>query len=200
VADLYSKCNGFFANAESARAMGYPANPRMLQALGLYPYFIPIDRSRPEVVIEGQRLVMLGSNNYLGLTTHPEVKEAAIEAIRRHGTGCTGSRFMNGTLRMHLELQERLARFVGKEDSLVFTTGYQTNLGTVAALAGKRDVVIADEEVHASVIDGIRLSAAGRDGHAHFSVIVTCAPGADPGEGRPPPLPGGGGRRLQHGR
>jgi len=127
--------------------------------MGLYPFFIPLDQTEgTEVTIEGKRLIMIGSNNYLGLTTHPKVKEAAIEAIRKYGTSCTGSRFLNGTLHLHIELEDKLAKFVGQEKALVFSTGFQTNLGTIAALVNAEDVVITDREVHASIIDGVRMS------------------------------------------
>jgi 8-amino-7-oxononanoate synthase len=127
--------------------------------MGVYPYFIPLfDTEGTEVVIDGRKLIMLGSNNYLGLTTHPQVREAAIEAVRRYGTSCTGSRLLNGTLHLHKQLEEELADFVGKEAVLVFSTGYQVNLGTISALVGKSDVVITDKEDHASIIDGWRLS------------------------------------------
>ncbi len=127
--------------------------------LGYYPYFIPLsDTEGTEVTIDGRRLIMIGSNNYLGLTTHPKVRQAAIDAIRRYGTSCTGSRFLNGTLALHRQLERELAEFVGKEAALVFSTGYQTNVGTISALVGRDDVVVTDKEDHASIIDGCRLS------------------------------------------
>ena len=139
--------------------MGYPTNARTLEEMGLYPYFIPLDQTEgTEVTVEGKRLIMLGSNNYLGLTTHPEVREAARAAIAEFGTSCTGSRFLNGTLALHGELERRLAAFVGKETALVFSTGYQTNLGTLSALLGRDDVVVCDKEDHASIVDGCRLA------------------------------------------
>lgn len=132
---------------------------REVQALGIYPFFIPFDDSEGTVVrYEGRDIIMIGSNNYLGLTTHPKVREAAIEAIRRFGTSCTGSRFMNGTLSLHIELEERLAAFFDKEAALVFSTGFQTNLGAISAVVGRDDVVITDKEDHASIVDGCRLS------------------------------------------
>ncbi len=132
---------------------------RDLQELGLYPYFLPLDDTEgTEVTIGGKRLVMIGSNNYLGLTTHPHVREAAIEATRRLGTSCTGSRFLNGTLAWHLDLEKRLADYVEKEAALVFSTGYQTNVGTISSLIGRRDFVITDKDDHASIVDGCRLS------------------------------------------
>jgi 8-amino-7-oxononanoate synthase len=140
------------------KAFGF-TRAREAQAMGIYPFFIPFDDSEGTTVRFGDReVIMIGSNNYLGLTTHPKVREAAIEAIRRYGTSCTGSRFMNGTLSLHRELEARLAAFVGKEAALVFSTGYQTNVGTISAIVGRGDVVITDKEDHASIIDGCRLS------------------------------------------
>jgi len=125
---------------------------------GIYPYFIPLNENEgTEVVFQGKRLIMCGSNNYLGLTTHPKVREAAQQAIARYGTSCTGSRFLNGTLAMHEQLEHELADWVGKEAALVFSTGMQTNLGTISALVGRDDYVILDKDDHASIVDGARL-------------------------------------------
>jgi len=125
---------------------------------GFYPYFIPLDENEgTEVVFEGHRLIMCGSNNYLGLTTHPKVKKAAKDAIERYGTSCTGSRLLNGTLALHEKLEKELAEFVSKESSLVFSTGMQVNLGTISALTGRSDVLILDKDDHASIVDGARL-------------------------------------------
>ena len=130
-----------------------------LMATGMYPYFMPLDDTEgTEVTIGDKRLVMIGSNNYLGLTTHPKVREAAIDATRRFGTSCTGSRFLNGTLAWHLELEQRLAEYMGKEAALVFSTGYQVNVGTVSSLVGRADYVITDKDDHASIVDGCFLS------------------------------------------
>ncbi len=127
--------------------------------LGLYPFFQPLSDSEGTIaVFRGKEVVMIGSNNYLGLTTHPKVRQAAIEAIERYGTSCTGSRFLNGTLELHLELDRRLAAFVGKEAALVFPTGYQTNVGTISALVQKGDFVIIDKDDHASIVDGCFMS------------------------------------------
>ena len=157
--DLFEKCRGLFSDPSVAQRMGYPTNAQSLKEMGLYPYFIPLDHTEgTEVTVEGKRLIMLGSNNYLGLTTHPEVREAARAAIAEFGTSCTGSRFLNGTLALHGELERRLAAFVGKETALVFSTGYQTNLGTLSALLGRDDVVVCDKEDHASIVDGCRLA------------------------------------------
>lgn len=125
---------------------------------GLYPYFLPFSENEgTEVEYEGQRKIMCGSNNYLGLTTHPEVRSAALEAIERYGTSCTGSRFLNGTLDLHEQLERELAEWVGKESALVFSTGMQVNLGTISALVCKGDTVILDKFDHASIVDGARL-------------------------------------------
>jgi 8-amino-7-oxononanoate synthase len=145
-ADIFEKCSKFTAAREAIAA-------------GIYPYFRVIESAQdPEVIVEGRKMVMIGSNNYLGLTNHPRVKEAAIEAIRKYGSGCAGSRFLNGTLDIHVKLEEKLARFIRKESALVFSTGFQTNLGVISALAGKDDVVLIDKMDHASIIDGCRLS------------------------------------------
>lgn len=136
-----------FTEAEEARKAGF------------YPYFHPL-QSPPgdEVVIDGKECIMIGSNNYLGLVNHPKVKEAAAEASRKFGSGCTGSRFLNGTLQLHLELEDRLAKFLKQEKALVFSTGFQTNLGVISSLALKGDALIVDRQVHASIVDGCRLS------------------------------------------
>lgn len=125
---------------------------------GIYPYFLALaENEGTEVVFNGKRMIMCGSNNYLGLTTHPKVKEAAIKAVERFGTSCTGSRFLNGTLELHEQVEKEIADFVGKEEALIFSTGMQTNLGTISALVGRDDVVILDKEDHASIVDGARL-------------------------------------------
>lgn len=130
-----------------------------LKRAGIYPYFRPIEENNDtEVIIDGRRLLMFGSNSYMGLTNHPKVKEAAKKAIDRFGSSCSGSRFLNGTSRLHTELEEKLADFVGKEEALIFTTGFQTNLGTVSSLIGRHGVIILDELDHASIIEGSRLS------------------------------------------
>ena len=132
---------------------------RMAQASGLYPYFVAIENSEgTEAVFEGRRVLMLGSNNYLGLTTDPRVRQAAVDATNEFGTSCTGSRLQNGTLEIHVELERRLAEFVGKEAALVFSTGYQVNLGTISCLVNRGDSIVTDKEDHASIIDGSMLS------------------------------------------
>ena len=144
--DIFAKCDEFTTAREA-------------MASGSYPYFIPLDENEgTEVVYQGNRLIMIGSNNYLGLTTHPKVRAAAIDAISRYGTSCTGSRFLNGTLSMHEQLEHELAEWVGKESALVFSTGMQVNLGTISALVGRDDLVILDKDDHASIVDGARLS------------------------------------------
>jgi 8-amino-7-oxononanoate synthase len=144
--DIFEKCDEFIL-------------ARMAQASGLYPYFLPIENSEgTEATIDGRHVLMLGSNNYLGLTTDPRVRKAAMDATETYGTSCTGSRFMNGTLELHLELERRLANFVGKEAALVFSTGYQVNLGVISCLVGRGDSVVTDKEDHASIIDGAMLA------------------------------------------
>ena len=145
--DIFDKCYAFDTAKEAKEK-------------GLYPYFIPIQESRgTRVVIEGKELIMAGSNNYLGLSWDPRVKEAAIQATRTWGTSCSGSRFLNGTLALHEELEARLAHFVGRQSALCFSTGYQTNLGAISALLGKDEHVFSDKLNHASIMDGIFLAA-----------------------------------------
>ena len=146
--DLFEKCRKYTAAKE-------------VMAAGFYPYFRMVQSEQsPEVIVEGKKMIMLGSNNYLGLTSHPKVKQAAIDAIRKYGSGCAGSRFLNGTLDIHVELENKLASFFRKDAALTFSTGYQTNLGIISSLAGKDDVVIIDKLDHASIIDACRLSFA----------------------------------------
>jgi 8-amino-7-oxononanoate synthase len=126
---------------------------------GFYPYFIPMSESEgTEAVFHGHRLIMCGSNNYLGLTTDPSVRRAAIEAVERFGTSCTGSRFLNGTLELHEQLEQELAGFVGKEAALVFSTGMQTNLGVISSVVGRGDLIVLDKDDHASLVDGAKLA------------------------------------------
>ena len=132
---------------------------REVKERGLYPYFVPLDGTEgTEVTVNGRSVIMIGSNNYLGLTTHPKVREAAKKAVDDYGTSCTGSRYLNGTLKLHRELEERLAAFVGKEAALVFSTGMQANLGAISAIVCADDYVILDKENHASIVDGVLLS------------------------------------------
>ena len=143
---LFDKCKNF-------------TRAREVQAAGLYPYFKPITHSEDTVVvIEGKQRIMMGSNNYLGLTHHPEVLAATKAALERYGSGCTGSRFLNGTLDLHEQLEAELADFFGKEACLVFSTGYQANLGLISGLVGRGDVVFLDKLDHASIVDGAKMS------------------------------------------
>ncbi len=133
--------------------------PQKAKAAGIYPYFRVLESGQdPEVIIKGKPVLMFGSNSYLGLTSHPKVKEAAIKALKKYGSGAAGSRFLNGTLDIHIELEERLADFVGKEKALAFATGFQSNLGAIPTLVGRNDLAIIDEQSHASIIDATRLS------------------------------------------
>jgi 8-amino-7-oxononanoate synthase len=132
--------------------------PEKAKAAGFYPYFRPHHaKSDTVVLMEGREVIMLGSNSYLGLTSHPEVKEAAKNAIEIHGTGCAGSRFLNGTLDLHEELEKKLAKFVGKEDAIIYSTGFFANQGAISALISRNDVVFIDKLDHASIVDGTRL-------------------------------------------
>jgi 8-amino-7-oxononanoate synthase len=143
--DIFDKCYCF-------------TKAREYMASGYYPYFIPMQGNEgSEAIFQGRRLIMCGSNNYLGLTTHPKVRQAAIDAINVYGTSCTGSRFLNGTLELHEQLEHELADWVGKEAALVFSTGMQVNLGTISSIVGRNDVVILDRDDHASIVDGARL-------------------------------------------
>jgi len=185
--DLFEKAQRFAEDPDFARGLGYPTNPRTARGMGLYPYFIPLDGTEGTTVrVGGRSLIMIGSNNYLGLTTHSDVRAAATEAIRAFGTSCTGSRFLNGTLAVHLELEEKLAAFLGKERALVFGTGYQANVGAISALVGRSDVIICDKEDHASIVDGSRL-ALGRMARFRHSDLgdlerALCASPADAGK------------------
>jgi 8-amino-7-oxononanoate synthase len=135
--------------------------PQKIQDLGLYPFFRTIESEQDTVVkINGKDVLMFGSNSYLGLTNHPKLKEASTAALTKYGSGCAGSRFLNGTLDIHLELEEKLADFVGKPGALVFSTGYQVNLGVISSIPGRHDYLILDDLDHACIIDGARLSFA----------------------------------------
>jgi 8-amino-7-oxononanoate synthase len=153
--DLFDKCYNF-TEAKIAIAAGY------------YPYFLPLTGNEgTEAIFKGKRLIMCGSNNYLGLTVDPRVRQAAIEAIEKFGSSCTGSRFLNGNLEFHEQLERELAAYVGKEAALVFSTGMQVNLGTISALIGRGDYVILDKEDHASIVDGAILSMGEIRRYAH---------------------------------
>ena len=145
--DIFEKCFSF-------------SDVKEAKETGIYPYFIPLDENEgTEVTFNDRRVIMCGSNNYLGLTTHPKVRQAAIDAIERYGTSCTGSRFLNGNMSLHENLEAELAEWVGKEAALVFSTGMQVNLGTISAIVGRGDYVILDKEDHASIVDGAWLSS-----------------------------------------
>ena len=140
--DLFEKCRNF-TRADDIKAMG------------LYPYFRPLQENEgPVVQMEGRKIIMAGSNNYLGLTTHPKVKEAAIEAVKKFGTGCSGSRYLTGTIDLHVKLEEELAKFFGKESALLFSTGYQTAQGIIPTLVQKGEYVISDRDNHACIVAG----------------------------------------------
>lgn len=135
--------------------------PQRVKALGVYPYFRAIESEQDtEVVMRGKKVLMFGSNSYLGLTNHPKIKEASIEAIRKYGTGCAGSPFLNGTLDIHIELEEKLADFVGKEKAIVYSTGFHTNIGVIPTIMGRGEHIVGDELNHASIVEGRRLSFA----------------------------------------
>ena len=140
------------------KARNFKTATRLREA-GLYPYFRTISSAQDtEVIIEGKRVLMLGSNSYLGLTNHPRIKAAAQAAVEKYGTGCAGSRFLNGTLDIHLELEEALAKLVNKEAVLLYSTGFQVNLGVISALVGKGEYVLGDKSNHASIVEGCLLS------------------------------------------
>ena len=144
--DLFKKCEDF------TRVNEY-------REMGIYPYFHALEsRQDTEVIMEGKRRIMLGSNNYLGLTINDEIIRAGLDALSRYGSGCSGSRFLNGTLSLHLELEKELASFLGKEGVITFSTGFQSNLGIISAIVGRNDYVICDKENHASIYDGCKLS------------------------------------------
>jgi len=142
--------------------------PQQAKAMGVYPYFRTIESEQDtEVIINGKKVLMFGSNSYLGLTNHPKLKEASKKAIEKYGSGCAGSRFLNGTLDLHLELEHKLADFVGKEEALVFSTGYQVNLGVISSITNRNDYILLDELDHACIIDGTRLSFAKTKKYRH---------------------------------
>jgi len=173
--DVFDKCPAF-------------KDDKIAKAAGLYPYFRPIEASHgsTEVDIEGRRVIMVGSNNYLGLAGDPRVKEAALEAIRRFGTTCSGSRLLNGTLTLHEELESRLAKFLGREAALACSTGFQTNVATVSAILGRHDIVFTDRQNHASLVDGVRLGFAEEKRYRHNDMahLEALLEGADPEAGK----------------
>jgi 8-amino-7-oxononanoate synthase len=156
--DIFSKCFQYSTVKEAKES-------------GIYPYFIPLDENEgTEVLYDDRRVIMCGSNNYLGLTTHPKVREAALDAIERYGTSCTGSRFLNGNMSLHEKLEEEMADWVGKDSALVFSTGMQVNLGTISAVVGRGDIVILDKDDHASIVDGAFLSGGKIERYRHNDV------------------------------
>lgn len=139
---------------------------------GYYPYFHELNSKQDIIVkMEGKEVIMIGSNNYLGLTSHPEVIKASVDATNMFGTGVSGSRFLNGTLSLHVELEKKLAKFLNKEDAMIFSTGYQSNLGFISAIAGRNDIIFSDKENHASIYDGIKLSYADVVRYNHNDMI-----------------------------
>ncbi|HEY1417733.1 MAG TPA: pyridoxal phosphate-dependent aminotransferase family protein, partial [Myxococcaceae bacterium] len=173
--DVFDKCPAF-------------KDDKIAKAAGLYPYFRPIEASHgsTEVDIEGRRVIMVGSNNYLGLAGDPRVKEAALDAIRRFGTTCSGSRLLNGTLILHEELESRLAKFLNREAALACSTGFQTNVATVSAILGRHDIVFTDRQNHASLVDGVRLGFAEEKRYRHNDMahLEALLEGADPEAGK----------------
>ena len=147
--DIFEKCYNFTRADE-------------VKKLGLYPYFHPIEENEgPVVKVDGREMIMAGSNNYLGLTAHPLVKEAAINAVKKYGTGCSGSRYLTGTLDLHVELEERLQKFLGMEAVLLFSTGYQTSLGVISTIVTKGEYVVSDKENHACIVNGAVMAKGG---------------------------------------
>ncbi len=172
--DLFKKCYAY-DSAKKAKAAGY------------YPYFhVLTSKQDTEVDMEGHKEIMIGSNNYLGLTSHPEVIEAAVEAAKHYGTGVSGSRFLNGTLALHETLEKELAAFLNKEDCTIFSTGFQSNLGIISAIAGRNDLIFSDKENHASIYDGTRLSYAEviRYNHSDMVDLEEKLAKADPKKGK----------------
>lgn len=142
--------------------------PQKAKAAGVYPYFRKIESEQDtEVLINGKKVLMFGSNSYLGLTNHPKVIEAAVAATKKYGTGCAGSRFLNGTLDIHIALEDRLAKFVGKDEAIIYSTGFQVNLGVASCLTGREDYILWDEIDHASIIEGCRLSMSKKIKYKH---------------------------------
>ena len=144
--DLFKKCNSL-------------EKVKKAKEQNIYPYFHMLDSKQgPSVIMEGKDMIMIGSNNYLGLTSHPEVIKAGIDALEKYGSGCSGSRFLNGTLTLHVEFEKELAEFLEKEDVVTFSTGFQSNLGIISAIVGRNDYILCDKENHASIYDGAKLS------------------------------------------
>ena len=172
--DLFKKCYEY-DDAKKAREHGY------------YPYFHVLNTKQDtRVVMEGKEMIMIGSNNYLGLASHPEVIEAAVKATEQYGTGVSGSRFLNGTLDLHIQFEKELAEFLNKEDATIFSTGFQSNLGIISAIAGRNDIIFSDKENHASIYDGTRLSYAEvvRYNHNDMEDLEKKLAKADPNKGK----------------
>ena len=156
--DLFQKCYDYTTAKEA-------------MAAGIYPYFHYLETGQDtEVIMEGRKIIMIGSHNYQGLTSDSRVIEAAKEALHKYGTGCSGSRFLNGTLKLHMELEERLAKFLNKEAAITFSTGFQSNLGIISAIAGRNDYIVCDKENHASIYDACRLSYAKMVRYEHSDI------------------------------
>ena len=172
--DLFKKCKDYTAVKE-------------IKELGLYPYFHALESKQDiEVVMEGKRQIMIGSNNYLGLTGDPRIIKAGVETFEKFGSGVSGSRFLNGTLDLHITIERELAEFLHKEDCLTFATGYQSNLGIISAIAGRNDLIFCDRENHASIYDGIKLSFAKmvRYGHNDMGDLENALKEASPSKGK----------------
>ena len=153
--DLFKKCEDF-------------DRVDILKEKDIYPYYIPLTSGQDtEVVMQNHRTIMIGSNNYLGLTSHPEVVEAGVEALKKYGSGCSGSRFLNGTLDIHIDLENELAKFLHKEEVVTFSTGFQSNLGIISSICGRNDVIVCDKENHASIYDACKLSYAKMERFRH---------------------------------
>ena len=166
------------------RKTSHYTEPQKVQRMGLYPFFRVIESDQDTTVtIKGKKVLMFGSNSYMGLTNHPKIKEACIKAIEKYGSGCAGSRFLNGTLDIHIELERKLAEFVHKDDALVFSTGFQVNLGVIPTVTGRNDYILIDELDHASIIEATRLSFAKvlkfrhNDMHSLENLLKRCEPG-----------------------
>lgn len=153
--DLFKKCEDY-------------KRVEIMKEKGIYPYYIPLTSGQDtEVMMQNHRTIMIGSNNYLGLTSNKEVIEAGVEALKKYGSGCSGSRFLNGTLDIHVELENELAKFLGKEEVVTFSTGFQSNLGIISAICGRNDVIVCDKENHASIYDACKLSYAKMERYNH---------------------------------
>ncbi len=178
---LFQKCHAFFSKGTAYTN---------IKESGLYPYFRPIERNDgTRAIMNGREVIMAGSNNYLGLVSDPRVREAAIEAVRQYGTGCTGSRFLNGTLDIHIELEEKLAAFMGKQACVLYSTGYMTNQGVIQALASKSDIILSDKDNHACILAGTQVSLADtwrykHDDMNHLRVLLEKAGAERPDAGK----------------